>query len=57
MTAPATKIANQLSVLALMDLKRNTVHAKKRNGKIDEESSKLTAFHTPWGRYRWLQMS
>lgn len=23
---------------------------------LDEESSKLTTFQTPWGRYRWLRM-
>ena len=23
---------------------------------LDEESSKLTIFQTPWGRYRWLRM-
>ena len=23
---------------------------------LDEESSRLTTFQTPWGRYRWLRM-
>jgi hypothetical protein len=24
--------------------------------KLDEESTKLTTFHTPFGRYKWLRM-
>ncbi|XP_064613329.1 uncharacterized protein K02A2.6-like [Liolophura sinensis] len=35
-------------------------HADAKNGfwhvELDEESSHLTTFETPWGRYRWLRM-
>ena len=34
-----------------MDVKNGLRHVQ-----LDDESSKLTTFATPWGRFRWLRM-
>ena len=38
-------------VFSKVDLKEGFLQVK-----LDEESSKLTIFQTPWGRYRWHRM-
>ena len=38
-------------VFSVVDVKNGFLHVQ-----LDEESSKLTTFATPWGRFRWLRM-
>ena len=38
-------------VFSVLDAKNGFWHVK-----LDEESSYLTTFHTPFGRYRWCRM-
>ena len=44
------KLANA-KVFSVLDAKDGFYHVK-----LDEESSFLTTFNTPFGRYRWLRM-
>ena len=42
---------NRAKVVSTFDVKNGFWHVE-----LDEESSKLTCFSTPFGRYRWLRM-
>ena len=42
---------SQAKVFSVFDVKNGFWHVE-----LDEESSKLTCFNTPFGRYRWLRM-
>ena len=42
---------SQANVFSMIDVKNGFLHVP-----MDEESSKLKTFATPWGRYMWLKM-
>ena len=41
----------KVQVFTVLDAKDGFLHVK-----LDEDSSNLTTFHTPFGRYNWLRM-
>ena len=43
---------SQAKLFSMVDVKNGFWHVP-----LDEESSKLTTFATPWGRYTWLKMT